>query len=239
MDKIIKCIECSETFCFSESEQVYFIEKSLSQPKRCKSCRKKNRMSKSGGISKKVTSPKPKDKNSELEIIASKLPQLLTEETITDLGLDEELFHEYSKMSWDVEELIEKFIFSICDLHGTQSKKSVLDLNHKICEKSAQSFRRLLRRYSYLFTKKLISFSSVDSQLIQFQLVKMKQCVIDDSQFNIQEIEKISFVSFSQFLRILESLACISLHHKIKTKKSHKKQSNLPATSYPPIYLNL
>jgi CxxC-x17-CxxC domain-containing protein len=35
----ITCVECGETFPFTEREQEYYREKNLTHPKRCKPCR--------------------------------------------------------------------------------------------------------------------------------------------------------------------------------------------------------
>lgn len=52
-DMEINCAECGKTFPFTEREQEYYAEKSLSQPKRCKACRDARRAnfggSRSGG----------------------------------------------------------------------------------------------------------------------------------------------------------------------------------------------
>jgi hypothetical protein len=38
-DKFITCIDCSDEFLWTASEQAYFTSKELSPPKRCKPCR--------------------------------------------------------------------------------------------------------------------------------------------------------------------------------------------------------
>ncbi len=38
-DKIIHCCDCEQNFVFTAGEQAYYKSKSLSEPKRCKSCR--------------------------------------------------------------------------------------------------------------------------------------------------------------------------------------------------------
>jgi len=38
-DKTIRCCDCGQSFVFTAGEQSYFYSKSLSIPKRCKSCR--------------------------------------------------------------------------------------------------------------------------------------------------------------------------------------------------------
>lgn len=38
-DRILKCVDCNESFVFSAGEQSYFDNKGLTEPKRCKQCR--------------------------------------------------------------------------------------------------------------------------------------------------------------------------------------------------------
>jgi len=38
-DKIFTCADCGEEFTFTIGEQVFFWDKGLSEPKRCKKCR--------------------------------------------------------------------------------------------------------------------------------------------------------------------------------------------------------
>lgn len=37
------CVECKNTFYFSERDQVFFAEKGFQQPKRCYGCRQKRK----------------------------------------------------------------------------------------------------------------------------------------------------------------------------------------------------
>ena len=38
-DKIIKCCDCQESFKFSAGEQLYYHQKGLIEPRRCRPCR--------------------------------------------------------------------------------------------------------------------------------------------------------------------------------------------------------
>lgn len=40
INKELICIDCNKPFIFDEGEQRYFLSKGLSEPKRCKCCRK-------------------------------------------------------------------------------------------------------------------------------------------------------------------------------------------------------
>jgi NAD-dependent SIR2 family protein deacetylase len=42
-DVNLRCVDCSETFTWSKGEQVYYRDRSLSQPKRCLYCRLRRR----------------------------------------------------------------------------------------------------------------------------------------------------------------------------------------------------
>lgn len=42
-DMDIVCVDCGEHFIFTISEQMYFMSKQLSIPKRCQPCRKERR----------------------------------------------------------------------------------------------------------------------------------------------------------------------------------------------------
>lgn len=42
-DITIVCVDCSKSFIFSASEQKYFQDRQLTQPKRCPPCRKARR----------------------------------------------------------------------------------------------------------------------------------------------------------------------------------------------------
>lgn len=45
-DKVIKCIGCGQDFTFTAGEQEFFSSKMLLPPRRCKSCRKFNKIEK-------------------------------------------------------------------------------------------------------------------------------------------------------------------------------------------------
>jgi hypothetical protein len=47
-DITLKCVEkdCGQEFTFSESEQKFYAEKQLQQPKRCKACRERRKQEK-------------------------------------------------------------------------------------------------------------------------------------------------------------------------------------------------
>lgn len=38
-DRILRCYDCGNSFVWTAGEQVYYHRKSLSEPKRCQSCR--------------------------------------------------------------------------------------------------------------------------------------------------------------------------------------------------------
>ncbi len=42
-EKIVKCADCKSNFDLSAGEQAFFAKKGLSEPKRCKACRKKRK----------------------------------------------------------------------------------------------------------------------------------------------------------------------------------------------------
>jgi len=42
-DKLLLCLECGADFTFTVGEQLYFLSKGLSIPKRCPQCRKRRR----------------------------------------------------------------------------------------------------------------------------------------------------------------------------------------------------
>jgi hypothetical protein len=42
-DRLLGCQECRGEFVFEAGEQAFFKERGLSEPKRCPSCRKRNR----------------------------------------------------------------------------------------------------------------------------------------------------------------------------------------------------
>ncbi len=50
-DREITCAECGNAFPFTESEQEYYTERNLSEPKRCKPCRdaRRSNFGSSGG----------------------------------------------------------------------------------------------------------------------------------------------------------------------------------------------
>jgi len=39
VDKELVCVDCGATFTFTNSEQLFYWSKGLSEPKRCKKCR--------------------------------------------------------------------------------------------------------------------------------------------------------------------------------------------------------
>jgi hypothetical protein len=43
IDKILKCLDCGESFVFTAGEQAYFRSKSLSAPRRCQPCRNRRK----------------------------------------------------------------------------------------------------------------------------------------------------------------------------------------------------
>lgn len=49
-DKKLTCICCGKEFTFKASEQAFYKEKDISEPKRCKECRAKNRENEKGVI---------------------------------------------------------------------------------------------------------------------------------------------------------------------------------------------
>lgn len=42
-DKILKCVDCGQSFVFARGEQAHFYSKGLHEPKRCKPCREKRK----------------------------------------------------------------------------------------------------------------------------------------------------------------------------------------------------
>jgi len=38
-DKVIRCVDCQQSFRFSCGEQKYFFERGLKEPRRCPACR--------------------------------------------------------------------------------------------------------------------------------------------------------------------------------------------------------
>jgi len=42
-DKQIECLDCGQSFVFTEGEQEFFTEKGYTPPKRCPGCRAKKR----------------------------------------------------------------------------------------------------------------------------------------------------------------------------------------------------
>ena len=38
-DKVLHCCDCGDNFVFTVGEQLFFVSKSLSEPKRCPQCR--------------------------------------------------------------------------------------------------------------------------------------------------------------------------------------------------------
>lgn len=43
-DKQIKCIDCEETFTLTEGESEWYQQKGFNEPKRCKDCREKKKL---------------------------------------------------------------------------------------------------------------------------------------------------------------------------------------------------
>lgn len=48
-DQEKQCRDCQSTFLLSAGEQVYFVERQLTPPNRCKACRDKRRAERDGG----------------------------------------------------------------------------------------------------------------------------------------------------------------------------------------------
>jgi CxxC-x17-CxxC domain-containing protein len=48
-DRTITCADCGQQFVFSATEQSYFAERQLSEPRRCAPCRSARRSARSGG----------------------------------------------------------------------------------------------------------------------------------------------------------------------------------------------
>jgi len=42
--KELTCVECGNTFVFETGEQIFFISKGLTEPKRCPECRLKRKL---------------------------------------------------------------------------------------------------------------------------------------------------------------------------------------------------
>jgi len=56
MAKIYRqCVQCSSDFYVNDNDQVYFAEKGLELPKRCFSCRKKNKQDRESAVSSPVS----------------------------------------------------------------------------------------------------------------------------------------------------------------------------------------
>jgi len=49
-DEILRCVECGRTFAWSYSEQRYYREHGLSQPRRCPTCRSRRRNERQAGM---------------------------------------------------------------------------------------------------------------------------------------------------------------------------------------------
>lgn len=56
----LHCNDCNQDFAFSVEEQEFYQQKGFTQPKRCASCRAKNRQSKNGGGRGYSSAPKPR-----------------------------------------------------------------------------------------------------------------------------------------------------------------------------------
>ncbi len=50
MNDTITCIECGDSFVFTEGEQKYYEEKGFVPPKRCQKCRNKRKLEKNTGV---------------------------------------------------------------------------------------------------------------------------------------------------------------------------------------------
>lgn len=48
-DKQIQCADCQRTFTFSASEQDFYQQRNMSDPKRCKECREVRKANREGG----------------------------------------------------------------------------------------------------------------------------------------------------------------------------------------------
>jgi hypothetical protein len=48
-DKEISCADCGRTFLFTASEQEFFQERGMSEPKRCKDCRQARKAERQSG----------------------------------------------------------------------------------------------------------------------------------------------------------------------------------------------